>query len=68
MKHQLYNLKNLDEHTHNVLVTNEVDAILKDKVCTICHQPFVTREQKDNAILSDGNNFQFAHEECWPGE
>lgn len=64
MNYQIYDLRNLDEHTRSLIVNNEVDALLEGKVCSICGGAFIGRKERDQAIKSGENPVTFAHDYC----
>lgn len=65
MKYQLYDLRDLDKHSKQMIVTNEVDVLFEGERCSLCGGYFVGREEKDNAIVSGKNPLTYAHEFCW---
>lgn len=65
MKYQKYDLQDLDESTHELIVRNEIDTILTGKKCTICNEYFIGRQEKDKSVCSGTHPLTYAHEDCW---
>lgn len=65
MNYQTYDLRDLDEHTRQLIVQGEVDKMLDGEFCTICDGAFIGRKEKDNAIVSRTGPLKYAHEFCW---
>lgn len=64
-KFQTYDLRDLDEHTRSLVVTNEIKRMLRGKLCTVCGGSFIGQVEKDTAIVSAKRPLQFAHNYCW---
>jgi len=61
----LYDLRNLDNHTRQLITMDEVDKLLEGRFCSICNGAFIGRKEKDEAVVSGKNPFTVAHSYCW---
>ncbi len=49
---------------HQSLVTNEINKMLEDKLCSICGKEF-NHQEKNNVIVSGVHPLTYAHDRCW---
>ena len=68
MDYQLVDIKNLDRHTLEQIVTNEVNKLTDNKLCAICNKPFIDQDERDNAIVYALNPIKLVHIRCWMDE